>query len=165
MRDRVTVDSVVFAREASELRATVAIADLPRLRDELFDQSGEIAYTLTGAVNKEGVASLRLDIVAELQMACQRCLRSINVSLNSVCNFELVPEAQTLGDPAEELGDVERIHADASLDVVAFVEDEAILCLPMVAGHLPGECSSPPLAEHENDMKLPFSSLAALKRQ
>ena len=55
MRDRVSVDSVAFARDASELRAVVAIAELLRLHDALFDQSGEIAYRLAGAVDKDGV--------------------------------------------------------------------------------------------------------------
>ena len=53
MRDRVTVDSNAFARDAGELRGARAVADLTRLHDVLFDQSGEIAYRLTGAVNKD----------------------------------------------------------------------------------------------------------------
>jgi uncharacterized protein len=165
MWDRVAVDSVAFARDAGELRGTVPIADLPRLHDMVFDQSGEITYSLTGAVNKDGIASLRLGIAAELLMTCQRCLGPVKINLKSVRNFELVPEAQELGDPAEESGDIEQIHADAKLDVTALVEDEAILCLPMVAAHEPGECSSPVLAGGESVRKLPFSSLAALKRQ
>ncbi len=165
MRDRVSVDSVAFACDASEMRATVAIADLPRLHDALFDQSGEIMYNLAGAVNKDGIASLRLEIAADLLMTCQRCLGPVKFSLKSVRNFQLVPQTQALGDPAEELDDVERIHADAKLDVAALVEDEAILCLPMVAGHQPGECSSPVSSGGESAKKSPFSSLAVLKRQ
>jgi len=164
MWDRVAVDSMAFARDASELRATVAIASLPRLHDVLFDQSGEIAYSLTGAVNKDGIASLRLDIAAELLMTCQRCLGPVHFTLKSVRNFELVAEAQELGDPAEESDDIERIHADAQLDVTALIEDEAILCLPMVAVHQPGECSAPVVAEGESEKKSPFNSLAMLKR-
>jgi uncharacterized protein len=165
MWDRVVVDSVAFARDAGELRGTVAIAGLPRLHDVLFDQSGAITYSLTGAVNKDGIASLRLGIDAELMMSCQRCLGPVKFSLKSVRNFELVPEEQELGDPAEEPGDIERIHADAKLDVAALVEDEAILCLPMVAGHQPGECFSPVVVGGESEKKSPFSSLAAMKRQ
>ena len=165
MRDRVSLDSVAFARDASELRAAVAIADLPRLHDALFDQSGEIAYSLTGAVNKDGVASLRLDIAADLRMTCQRCLGPVKFRLKSARKFILVPQAQALGDPAEEPDDVERIHVDAELNVAALVEDETILCLPMVAGHQPGECSPHFAAGGESDMKSPFSSLAILKRR
>ncbi len=165
MRDPVFVDSVAFARDASELRGTVATADLQRLRGALFDQSGEIAFRLAGAVNKDGIASLRLDIATNLLMTCQRCLGPVKFSLNAARNFVLVPQTEALGDPAEELDDVERIHADAKLDVAALVEDETILCLPMVAGHEPGECSPPLAGGGESDKKSPFSSLAVLKRQ
>ena len=164
MRDRVCVDSVAFARDANELRGTVATADLLRLHDSLSNQSGEIAYSVTGKVDKEGVASLRLDIAGDLMMTCQRCLGPLGIKLNSARNFVLVPPAVALGDPAEEHDDEERIHADDQLDVVGLVEDEAILCLPMVAVHKAGECA-PPFAAGENDGKSPFSSLAVLKRQ
>lgn len=165
MRDRVCVDSVAFARDAGELRGTVATADLPRLHDSLFDQSGEIAYSVTGKVDKDGVASLRLDVAADLLMTCQRCLGPVKVSLNSARNFVLVPPAEALGDPAEESDDEDRIHVDDQLDIVGLVEDEAILCLPMVAVHKSGECAPPLAAGGESDSKSPFSSLAALKRQ
>jgi uncharacterized protein len=165
MRDRVCVDSVAFARDASELRGTVSTADLPRLHDALFDQSGEIAFRLAGAVNNDGIASLRVDIAADLLMTCQRCLGPVKFSLKAARNFVLVPQTEALGDPAEEPDDVERIHADAKLDVAALVEDETILCLPMVAGHQPGECSPPLAAGGESDKKSPFSSLAVVKRQ
>jgi uncharacterized protein len=165
MWDRVVVDSVAFARDASELRATVAIADLPRLHDMLYDHSGEIAYSLTGAVNKDGIGSLRLGIAAEVLMTCQHCLGPVKFSMTSVRTFELIPEGQELGDPAEEADDIERIHADARLDVTGLVEDEAILCLPMVAGHPRGSCSAPVLAGGKSEKKSPFSALAMLKRR
>ena len=165
MRDRVCVDSVAFARDAKELRATVAISDLQRLHDSLFDRSGEIAFTLAGAVDNDGIALLRLDIAADLVMTCQRCLGPVKFSLKSARSFELVPHGQALGDPAEEPDEVERIHADANLDVGALVEDETILCLPMVAAHGPGECTPPATAVDESARKSPFSSLTVLKRQ
>ncbi len=165
MQDRVRVDSVAFACAASELRATVSTADLPRLHDALFDQSGEIAYGLAGAVDQDGIASLRLDIAADLVLTCQRCLGPVKFSLKSARNFILVPQTQALGDPAEEPDDVERIHVDAMLDVATLVEDETILCLPMVAAHQPGQCSPPVALEGASEKKSPFSSLATLKRQ
>ena len=165
MRDRVCVDSVAFARDASELRGTLAIVDLPRLHDALFDLSGEITYSLAGAVSTDGIASMRLDIAAVLLMTCQRCLGPVKFRLKSARNFELVPATKALGEPEEEPDDVERIHADARLDVAELVEEEAILCLPMVAGHQPGECSSPLASGAESEKKSRFSSLAVLKRQ
>ncbi|MEO8158546.1 MAG: YceD family protein [Betaproteobacteria bacterium] len=146
------------------MRGTVAVADLSRLHDLLFDRRGEIAYTLTGTASKDGIATLRLDIAADLAMICQRCLGPVKFGLKSDRNFELVPQTQALGDPAEERDDVERIHANTNLDVGELVEDEAILCLPMVAVHQPGQCTTfVPL--DESAKKSPFSILSTLKRQ
>jgi len=163
MRDGVAIDSVVFARDARKLRATVDLADLTRLHDVLFDQAGQITYCLTGAVNEEGIPLLRLDIAGELVLACQRCLGPVDFSLNASRKFELVSRTEPLGDPAQEPGDVERIHADPKLDVVALVEEEAILSLPMVPAHAEGECSPSQELNDRNNMKSPFSALSALK--
>ena len=164
MRDGLAIDSLAFARDADELNATLAVADMARLDDVLFDRSGEVAYRLSGAVNKDGISSLKLDLAAELVLVCQRCLGPVHFNLSATRHFELIPETQPLGDPAEEPGDVERMHANAQLDVAELVEEETILCLPMVARHQAEECSvSPGLQEKET--RSPFSSLAALKRQ
>ncbi|MEO8165833.1 MAG: YceD family protein [Betaproteobacteria bacterium] len=164
MRDRITVDSIAFARDADELQGTLAVAELSRLHDVLFDQSGVITYRLTGAMNKDGIATLALHIEATLVLICQRCLGPMKFGLDATRNFELVPESHALGDPAEEPGDVERIHADAKLDVAVLVEEEAILCLPMKAAHPAGECLTPPTSGGGNEIKSAFSALAALKR-
>jgi uncharacterized protein len=165
MWDGSALDSVTFARDAGELAGTAAIIDLSRLHDTVFDRSGEIAYRLTGAVNKDGIASLRLEVSGELVLACQRCLGPVKFSLRSVRDFELVPAGQALGDPAEEASDMERIHADPRLDVPGLVEEEIILCLPMVAAHPPGTCSPSLENVGAEEGKSPFSALAALKRQ
>ena len=164
MADRVAIDSVAFARNASELRAAVPVADMPHLRDVLYDQSGHVSYTLAGAVNKDGIASLQLAISAGLMLTCQRCLGPVPLQLQSLRSFELVPQGEDLGDPSEEPDEMERIHADPALDVGTLIEDEVILCLPMIARHEPGKCSPPVIAGAEDESKLPFSSLAVLRR-
>jgi len=165
MRDRVRIDSMKFARQAGQLRGTLAVADLPRLHDALFDPSGELTYGLTGTVDKDGVAFLRLDIAGAMRRTCQRCLGPIEFNLSTSRKFELVPADRELGDPAEEPVDIERIHADANLDVQTLVEDEAILGLPMMARHDPGQCTEFPVFRQESEQNSPFDSLSTLKRQ
>jgi uncharacterized protein len=163
MRDGVAVDSVAFARDGRELRATLQLADLTRLHDALSDQAGQIAYSLTGAVDEDGIPSLQLDIAGDLVLTCQRCLGPVDFSLVASRKFELVSRTEPLGDPAQEPGEVERIHADPQLDVAALVEEESLLSLPMAPAHPPGECSSVQESNDRNEMKSPFSSLSALK--
>lgn len=165
MFDRAVVDSVAFARESGELRATVAVAALARLHDALFNQSGAIAYELAGHVDQEGKPSLRLAFGGELVLRCQRCLGPVRFRFDAVRNFVLVPAGQALSDPADEAEDTEQLHADPKLDVIALVEDEVILGLPMVAGHEEGACAAPSPKAEAGKQESPFNALAALKRQ
>ena len=165
MFDRAVVDSVAFARESGELRATVAVAELARLRDALFDQSGAIAYELSGHADREGNPSLRLVLGGELVLRCQRCLGPVRCRFDVVRNFMLVPAGQALSDPADEAEDTEQLYADPKLDVIALVEDEVILGLPMVAGHEEGACAAPSPKAEAGMRESPFSALARLKRQ
>ena len=164
MFDRAVVDSVTFARESGKLRATVEVAALTRLQDALFDQSGAIAYELAGRVDQEGKPSLHLALGGELVLRCQRCLGPVRFRLDTVRTFLLVPADQALSDPADEAEDTEQLHADPKLDVIALVEDEVILGLPMVAGHEEGACVvASPKAEADK-RESPFNALAAIKR-
>ena len=87
MFDRTVVDSVAFARESGELRATVAVAALARLHDALFDQSGAIAYEWVVSIRR---ANPRLTLGGELVLRCQRCLGAVRFRLEAVRNFVLV---------------------------------------------------------------------------
>ncbi len=165
MFDRAVVDSVAFARESGELRATVAVAGLARLHDALFDQSGAIAYELAGRVDQEGKPWLRLALDGELVLRCQRCLGPVRFRFEAVRSFLLVPADQALSDPADEAEDTEQLYADPKLDVIALVEDEVILGLPMVAGHEEGACAAPLPKAQAGRRESPFNALADLKRQ
>lgn len=165
MFDRAVIDSVAFARESGELRAMGDVAALVRLHDALFDQSGTIAYELTGHVDREGKPFLRLVLGGELVLRCQRCLGPVHFRLDAVRNFVLVAPGQELSDPADEAEDTEQLHADPKFDVIALVEDEVILGLPMVAGHEEGTCAPPSPKSRAGKQDSPFDALAALKRQ
>jgi len=164
MFDRAVVDSIAFARESGALRATVAVAALSRLHDTLFDQSGAITYELTGRIDQEGKSSLRLALGGDLVLRCQRCLGPVGFRIDAVRNFVLVPAGQALGDPADEPPETEQLYADPKLDVIALVEDEVILGLPMVAGHREGTCVAPLLESEAGKRESSFSALTALKR-
>ena len=165
MFDRAVVDSVAFARESGKLRATVPVAAFARLQDALFDQSGAITYELAGHADPVGKPTLRLALAGELVLRCQRCLGPVNFRFDAVRNFVLVPAGQALSDPADEADDTEQLHADPKLDVIALIEDEIILGLPMVPGHEDGACAAPSPKAESRRRESPFNALAALKRQ
>ena len=165
MFDRPVVDSVTFAREAGELRGEIPVASLGRLRGAVADDTGSVAFSVSGFINDLGKPALGLRVAGNLKLVCQRCLGPVDFQLDSQRTFELVPPDIALGDPADEAEDVEQIHADPRLDVVELVEDEAILSLPMVSSHTEGGCEAPLAGAKDTQDRSPFSKLAALKRQ
>jgi uncharacterized protein len=165
MFDRPVVDSVVFARQAGKLQGTAKVADLERLRSSLADDAGALQYRLEGYVDARAKPHLRLEVSGDLKLVCQRCLEGLDFRLEAVREFELVPEGTPLGDPADEDEDSEQLQADAHLDVLALVEDEAILSLPMVPVHDSGQCEPAAAGDAVKQSRSPFGALSALKRQ
>ena len=165
MFDRAVVDSVAFARESGALRATVAVTELGRLHDALFEQSGAITYELAGRVDQDGKTSLRLALGGDLVLRCRRCLGPVKFRFDAVRNFVLVPATQALSDPADEAEDTEQLHAEPKLDVIALVEDEVILGLPISVGHEEGACETRSPKTEFDRRESPFGALAVLKRQ
>jgi len=98
-------------------------------------------------------------------LRCQRCLGPVRFRLDAVRNFVLVPAGHALGDPVDEPEDTEQLHADPKLDVIALVEDEVILGMPMVADHEEGACAAPSPHPESGTRESPFKALATLKRQ
>jgi uncharacterized protein len=164
MFDRPVVDSVAFAREAGTREGQVAIQDLARLRDTLSEQTGTLHYRLSGFTSVRGKPALRLSVTGDLVLVCQRCLGPLAFWLDSTREFDLIAPDVALDDLAEESEDIEQMHADPKLDVVALVEDEAILSLPMVSAHEPGVCETASM-QGGAATESPFGKLSVLKRQ
>jgi len=104
----------------------------------------------------------------EVKMVCQRCLDQVTLPILSECDYAVVKEgANTQSVPQGY--DVLEVGEDP-LDLLALVEDELLLALPIVPMHDPKDCQQPAgLDEPESSedgvtRSNPFSVLAQLKR-
>ena len=158
------VDSVEFARKGATHAGDVAIESMQRLSDVLFDSSGRLAYSLQGFVSDQGEPSLRLQIRGKLVLVCQRCLGALPFEVSTQRVFVLSGPEEDHAEGADETEELERIPADPKLDVLALVEDELILGLPMAPVHGPRDCEAGLAATNVKDAVSPFSALAALKQ-
>ncbi|MDD5330128.1 MAG: YceD family protein [Sulfuricella sp.] len=133
---------------------------MDRLRDLLLSGEGELEYVLTGRRGENGKLYLDCDVRGLLQLTCQRCLDALAYPLRVESELELAEGEQS--QDAEELTDV--IEADPALDVLALIEDEVLLALPMAPTHSPKECKADANASQAKlEKKNAFSALAALK--
>lgn len=168
------LDVVAFARDGLKLQGEGVLADWPRLAVEQCGDTvapGQVQWLLQGRSEAQsGVPDqLWLDLKASLMlpMQCQRCLSPVLEAVQAERSFLFVADeaaAQALDDEVED--DVLVISRD--FDVLALVEDELILSLPLVPLHevcpetLPMSVADPAFeaaAERPN----PFGVLAGLK--
>ncbi|HRE15704.1 MAG TPA: DUF177 domain-containing protein [Rhodocyclaceae bacterium] len=143
MSQQLTIDCFAFAREARVLERTLPVSALERLHDVLAHRLSEVKFRLQGTMGAGGKLQLRLSVRGNLALACQRCLEAVDFVVEIDNLLELVSEDTDLSQ--EELEDDTRdfLPVGGPLEVVALVEDEILLALPVAPRHekcgLPGE--------------------------
>jgi uncharacterized protein len=164
MFGQMVIDSMKFARESGEIADSLEVASLSRLREELFEPSGLVAFKVEGLPQLRGKPALRVKVVADLVLKCQRCLGPVEFRADTTRQLELVPTNAALTDLAEEPDDIEQIHADPALDVLTLIEDELLLGLPMIVAHPQGTCSLPVTEGMEGRRNSLFEALSKFKQ-
>ena len=132
-------DPLRFAREAGCLAGEFALAEMDRLRDELADDQGVVAYRLEGAL-VGGRPALRLLVEANLTLLCQRCYTSYVHPLHSEGVIFLARNDAELERWENDDPLLDAIVAEGRMDVQTLVEDELLLSLPVVPRHENGDC-------------------------
>jgi uncharacterized protein len=131
------IDAFEFCRQREERSGELALNDLPRLAAELTDMNGALAYSLRGGFDKEGHAQLSLQVAGAVHLRCQRCLTPYQFDLDSESSLVLVADeaaADALEQKLEE-EDVDVIVGSSTMDMLALIEDEALLALPVSPRH------------------------------
>ena len=161
MSQPIVIDSLVFAREARSLQGDLPISCLGRVLDLLADTSGSVHYRIDGQVNSEKKRpQLRLQIDGVLSVSCQRCLEGVSHSLKISSLLEFVDDEEALTQ--EEIEDDSRdfLPAQGEVDVVALIEEEIILDLPVAPRHK--SCALPDSRQDKTEFS-PFVVLKGLK--
>jgi uncharacterized protein len=171
-----TIDTAEFTRRADAADGKVPVARLGRLASLLADDAGTLAWKLSGRVHvtPEGTRRplLALGVDGEVAMQCVRCLETIRVPVSVGREFRLVvSESQAEREHLEdEQYDV--LVGDRLFDVLALVEDEAIMALPLAPAHddcsppalAPGQSAAGPEPDEPPPRENPFAVLQRLKR-
>ncbi|MBS4096522.1 MAG: DUF177 domain-containing protein [Sulfuricella sp.] len=165
MSEQLVIDSLEFARHGQHLVGEIAVADLPRLRDLLLSDNGLLRYRLSGEISVLDRPRLALNVSGELALECQRCLDELVFPVDVSVRLELVKDGESFIPVEEEDDSVDLISADSAMDVMALVEDEVLLCLPIAPMHPPEVCREKDCrVAPELDEVNPFKVLASLKK-
>jgi uncharacterized protein len=159
------IDALEFARSAQESSGSVRVSALQRLEDLLYDSAGSLSYDLRGGRDDRNRPLLALKVSGGLHLQCQRCLGLLDYPLEVVNTLLVVPAGAKPEDDLEDPDAPDTIEANEELDVVALVEDEVLLALPLAPRHPEGECASRFATQsREGAESSAFQKLAALKR-
>lgn len=176
-RGPAALDVAAFCRDGEGLQGSVALADMPRVAESVLRAADGAAgdpvqWQAEGSMQavSGGAPQCVVDLAirATPTLECQRCLQPMTLPLVIERRFRFVEgedEAARLDDELEE--DV--LALAPRFDLLALIEDEMLLALPLVPRH--ETCPALPAALRGSDAGAPappddhpFAALAALRR-
>lgn len=160
------LDAFDYCRREERREGQIAVADLPRLVDELADHSGVLHWSLQGGANKLGHAQLTLSVTGPVQLRCQRCLTPFAFAIASE-SILILAKDEAGADEIDALLDddaIDVIVGSNAFDVAKLIEDEALLAIPLAPKHAtcPDQATLDALKTAKKDS--PFSVLKNLKQ-
>ncbi len=160
------VDAAKLFARFGRIDAAITLTRFTRLVPYLAGSEGEVQVNLQFGLDAEGRKLLTGSIAASLELVCQRCLKGMQqsvVSELSVLVFAnqaeleqqmsaqaqesleqdvlLLDEIQSSEAASTKSPDKTPEKSDQELDVIAVVEDELILSLPLAPMHEDIDCS------------------------
>jgi uncharacterized protein len=158
---KVIPDPYEFARRGDTLTGEVELAAFPRLLSEVRKGGAgqHVAYTLHG-YQLDAKSFVDIQATAELVMTCRRCMGDVPCTVEADSRLMLVPPGEALPDDGLEDDDFDPMHVWRDFDVLAAVEEEVLLALPLAPTH--DDCKMP-VARGNGDESSPFAVLRGLK--
>lgn len=163
INDKTVINSIEFAQKARSTHDIIPVSRFARLADMLADTTGELCCRVEGGKDADNANYIRLLIKGRLNLTCQRCLQPYGYDVEVDRQFKLARNESELPEPEDERDDEEFLLAEDEMPVLALIEDELILTLPMAPMHLEKDCS---IKERvvEVGKPNPFAMLETLKK-
>jgi uncharacterized protein len=126
------IDTPRFCQDGKSLNGTLTPAELPRLVGEVGpDSSFALHWEATGYAPDR----LHLKLATSVQMRCQRCLGSLQESIEANLQFRFVKDEATAQTEDELSDELDHLVHNRQFDLLSLIEDEALMALPFVSLH------------------------------
>lgn len=160
-----TVDVFELARERRLIEGELNLDALPRLASSVLRADRALQFRIRGEVDQQSHPGAELHLRGDLVLQCQRCNSEMQYPLRRDVHFRFVGSDEELAALPIVDDDVEVIVGSHTMAVAPWVEDEAILSLPVVPRHEDCRALSPEAADADptTDRPNPFAALADLK--
>ena len=167
-----SLDVKAFAKAQMHLEGEIPVVELERLAaDCVGELTGHVAWSAQGAIEPDASGKdaiwLHLEAKAAVPLTCQRCLHPVPVELLIEQDFRFVAdEATALAEDDES--DEDLLVLEDHFDVLALIEDELLMAMPLVPMHPTCLSERAPTSKEEEAILAevkpnPFAVLASLK--
>ena len=116
------IDGFEFASAGASKLGDWPLRDLPRLRDMLAADAGEVRYAIEGVRDERGRAALRVQVSGTLQLRCQRCLEAMAYEVQT---DETLVLAGSLAEIHAEPASQRHLHGDRDHEELRGVGSES----------------------------------------
>ena len=165
------VDTRKFFLQQGVICGSMSLERLPGFRDCLIDDEASIQIQLRFSIDESQQRLIQGTLQASVHVSCQRCLQPLAIELADDIRLALIDNEDAIGtlngswDPW--------ICADHKLELAGLVDEQLMLCMPIVNLHSSGDClagvnyntgaNDGPLDARTESSENPFSVLKALK--
>jgi len=175
MSDRlpVQIDPIRLAQQGRTFAGQIPVSRLPRLSGLVVSDQGEVEVNLDFHKDARGRHCLRGNVRGTLQLECQRCMKAMQLPVDS--RFELILVESDAEADCQGEGDEVFIVESTPILLTDIIEDELMLSLPLVASHDEPDCGIAIQPETETELDEgeqvadekpnPFAALAELKHK
>ena len=160
-----TVITQKLASQDAELSGTIAVSQLRRLAAALCSSEGDANVQLRFAIDDQRRRRVTAEVHCNVHVLCQRCLKSMPLSLDSSLDGVLVDNDEAAQQVPRHLDPV--LTEDGVLNIYEFIEDELLLCLPFTSFHEYncGAAVGSDGASQVSEKRKPFADLANIMKK
>ena len=166
------LDVKAFATSQSALSGEVDLQDMPRLRaDCAEDVAGKAEWSVQGELRqaRDGQAAswIHLQAKTKVPLTCQRCLKTVEQALEVDRSFRFVKDEVT-ADAQDDESEEDLLVLSKDFDLLALVEDELLMALPLVPMHTSCQSEHAPTSPDDSGANAdakpnPFAVLATMR--
>ncbi len=165
------VDTRKLFLQQGVIRGSMSLERLPGFRDCLLDDEASIQIQLKFSIDESQQRLIQGSLQASVHVSCQRCLQPLAIELADEIRLALIDNEDAIG--TLNAGWDPWICADYKLELAGLVDEQLMLCMPIVNLHRAGDCPArmnystgahdDPVEGGRAGDENPFSVLKALK--
>lgn len=132
------VDTRKVFLQDGKLIGSILFSRMPRFEECLLEKDGNVQVELEFSTNKSKQRVIIGKLKTSAPVACQRCLDAVQIDLEDSFTLALIRQESDIAKLEDSLDPW--ICEDHKLDIAALIEEQLLLCLPIVSTHDDKNC-------------------------